>query len=305
MALSTPSAVLMCAPDHFAVFPPFSTVWEREAWERAGRQDPIDYERARHQWNGFRLTLMRLGVRSAVLHGKQTPRSPDQTFVRDSGIVCGSRFIPARFKYERRRGEICDAVSFFLDRGLSVLPIPALDGDLNPVYFEGGDARWGNAALFLGYGMRSNKKGVERVAAAVRQGGFTGDILLLELVAEEFYHLDTCLVAIGDTVLYYPPALTSESADELRRHCRARNNAAVAVDDEDALRFFCCSVPVLRSCSWSLIVPQEVASQPLCAPQLKRFLERRGITLVGVLLDEFKKSGAGADCLILPIPCTR
>lgn len=261
----------MCRPDHFGVYYAINKQM-RESRQSAGGKNPVNRKRALSQWQNLTTTFAEEGVYVQLI--KPVKGLPDLVFTANAGLKKGNIFVVSNFRHPERRGEEAIFRDYFGERRFHVCEVDD--------FFEGhGDALYLGGMLFCGHGFRSTEKGVKQAAERVED-----DPVLLKLVDEEFYHLDTCFCPIGDKIiLYYPSAFDRAS----RRKIEALGET-VAVSKEDARNFVCNNVPVRRLDTWKLI-----GAEP--TPELRRKLEALGVVSRFVDLSEFRKSGGGARCL--------
>jgi N-dimethylarginine dimethylaminohydrolase len=134
--------------------------------------------------------------------------------------------------------------------------------------------------LIAGYRIRSDALGHQRIAERLGCR-----VLPVELVNDEFYHLDTCFCPLSPSAaVWYPPAFDEYG----RRAIEAAVDELIEVDDTEARRFACNAV----------VVGQAVVTNTGC-DALAAALSARGYTLRQTSLDEFTKAGGSAKCLTL------
>lgn len=116
----------------------------------------------------------------------------------------------SRMRHENRQNEIPYIEDFYKDHGYKIV-------DLQSKYhFEGmGDmiAHPGKRLLYGGYGFRSDKLVYEEIARTL-----DAPIITLELINENYYHLDTCFLPLNHAeVLIAPDAFSPESIAIIRK----------------------------------------------------------------------------------------
>ena len=209
---------------------------------------------------------------------------PDLVFPANAAVVLDGRVLLARFRHPERQGE--EAVFRAAFEGLRTRGIVEDIVELpEGLFHEGaGDAIWDADRRFFwcGFGPRSSREAVDAVAAAFGQ-----ETVVLELVSDRFYHLDTCFCPLaGGKVLYYPAAFTDEAQATIRAHVPAANR--IEASDEEAAAF----------CVNAVNLGDEVIMAR--APEsLRRKLAERGYALTEVDLDPFILSGGAAYCMTL------
>jgi len=137
---------------------------------------------------------------------------------------------------------------------------------------------------FGGYRQRSDIKSYNAL------GDIYGkEILPLELVSEQFYHLDTCFCPLsGGELLYYPEAFDNYAQTTIAH--RVEEQRRLVVPQAEAERFACNAICVDRH----VVLPSG-------CPETMAMLQDRGYTLHPVNLDQFLKSGGSAKCLTLAL----
>jgi N-dimethylarginine dimethylaminohydrolase len=111
--------------------------------------------------------------------------------------------------------------------------------------------------------------------------------VVLKLVDQRFYHLDTCFCPLeGGYVLFYPPAFDEESHTLIEKRVPA--DKRIVIDEEDALSFACNAVNI----DDTIVVNRASAG-------LVRAMAKKGFDVVQTPLSEFMKAGGSAKCLTL------
>jgi arginine dihydrolase len=259
---------LMCRPTYFDV------EYSINPWMDV--RVPVDRELASDQWKDLRDLLAALGDDVEVIDG--VPGLLDMTFAGDAGFVYGNTFVPSNFRHPERQGETEHYERWFRERGYTVRPMPS------DVIFEGlGDVVFYGSTAITGHGPRSDT----RALACLHEIVPSLDVVAsMEIVDDRYFHLAMALAFIDDsTVVYYPPAFTSESVDQLGK---AIPNA-IAVSEEDANDYFACN---------NLVISDKVVLDGSTA-QLQAALARYGYEVVTCPMSEFKKSGGSLRCLVL------
>ncbi|MCH8829214.1 MAG: hypothetical protein IID45_06510, partial [Planctomycetes bacterium] len=147
--------------------------------------------------------------------------------------------------------------------------------------FEGaGDALFCGPTLFAGYLIRSDALSMQWVA-----GEIGCRVIPLQLIQEEFYHLDTCFCPLSETeAIYYPPAFDDYALRALREYVPT----LITVEPDEARRFAANAV----------VIGRDVVLNTGC-PNLEGELVRLGYQTHATELGEFIKSGGSAKCLTL------
>src|SRR3990172_825363 len=245
---------LMCPPDYYGI------EYEINPWMSQSRNSIP--ELARQQWQAlYDLLTKTLRVQIELIQPEKG--FPDMVFAANAGFVHGKQFIASNLRYEVRKGEVPYFERWFKDHGYTIHHLP-----VNYDFEGAGDILPLGENLFAGYRIRSN------IRAHTLVGELLGKrVLTLELVDERFYHLDTCFCPLdSERAIYYPKAF-DEYAQKVIREQMPR---AIAVSDEDAVRFGCNAVVVAKS----------VILQQGCAA-LRERLEQQGFRVVELDFSEF------------------
>src|SRR5690242_8784848 len=218
---------LMCPPEYFTV------AYIINPWMH-GNLRRIDNSVARQQWRSLYDVL---ADRATVRLVHPQPSSPDMVFTANAGLVKGRRFVVSRFRYPERQHEEPYFADWFTDRGYEVSLMP------RDVPFEGaGDALFDRAPrtrrLWMAHGHRSIPAARQIIASRL---GI--EVVVLKLVDERFYHLDTCFCPLeGGWLLYFPGAFDEPSRMLIEKSVPAARR--IAVGEEDALAFACNAVNI-------------------------------------------------------------
>lgn len=257
---------LMCPPDHFDV------AYVINPWMSLDR--PVDHARAMAQWETLRETYELLGHKVDVID--PVAGLPDMVFAANAGTVLDGRVVPARFRYEQRRGEEAPFKRWFDDHGFEVV-----DGSI-PVNEGEGDFLVVGDTVLAGTGFRSDAQ-----AAAFVQEALGCAVVQLQLVDPRFYHLDTALGVLDEsTIAYFPEAFTPGSQRALARLFPD----AVVATEADAAAF-----------GLNLVSDGRNVVLPAGAAHLAQRLKRRGYEPSLVAMDEFIKAGGAVKCCTLEL----
>jgi N-dimethylarginine dimethylaminohydrolase len=196
-------------------------------------------------------------------------------FFGDSVFLCEDKALFGEFRHPERASERPYVQEYLTSLGIEGARVP--DG----VVFEGAGetVMWRDKILF-GFGKRSHE-----VARHFLRQTFGHDTIDLEMETEDFYHLDTALLPLGDDLIaYYPGAFgpidtaTLESFD-----CEK-----LVVSEDDAHAFVCNS-----------LVYERVVFGSRGPSELYAELRRRGYEVREFDMSEFQKLGGGIKCLSL------
>ena len=259
-------SVLMCRPNYFGI------LYEINPWMNKKNQPAKNL--ALEQWLKLTSALALAGVELNFIEPQEG--LPDMVFTANAGLIYRNQIILSNFRPKERRKEIPYFKKWFENRGYAVLGTPRNS------FFEGhGDALWMRENLICGYGgFRSSEAGIKIAAEMIEKKP-----VILKLVNEYFYHLDTCFCPIPEKnlILHYPSAFDYASCRKIEAL-----GETIRVSERDARAFVCNAVPV----------GNKLVTMPM-SKKLKKRLEKHGIEVVEVNLSEFLKSGGAARCLTL------
>jgi N-dimethylarginine dimethylaminohydrolase len=271
--------LLVTDPAHFEVS------YAINPWMRPGAwgEDPQAHSRAaRSSFEALVSALETAGARVEALAG--APGLPDLVFPANAAVVLDGKAMMARFRCPERQGEEAVFTAAFQRlraRGVLTEVIELPKGRLQ----EGaGDAIWDapRQHFWVGYGPRSDAESPRTIAEVFGQ-----EVVALELATDEFYHLDTCFLALsGGEVLYYPRAFTPAARARIRAHVAPDKLFEASAEDANA---FCIN---------AVNIGRQVVMA--CAPEgLRALMARLGYQLTEVDLSPFILSGGAAYCMSL------
>lgn len=254
----------MCPPDFFDID------YAINPWMDVAVK--VDHARARREWQELVRAFESLGV--TVEQIQPVKDLPDMVFTANGGIVQGSTFIRANFRYQERQGEEAYFESWFQEHGYEVKTLPSA------IKFEGtGDVYPYQDILVCGYGFRSDKESHPLIADI-----FGKKFISLRLVDPEFYHMDISLCTLGEKgLLYYPGAFDDESNKTIQEL-----GNVIPLNKDEAHHFVGNSVYI-----------GDTLIAGWMNNRIKTLLEQKGIKVCVVTLSEFLKSGGGVHCLKL------
>ena len=270
-----PDRLLMCEPTFFEVKDVKNAFMQ-------GKINSVDVIKAGRQWEGLKIIFEQLGYQVEVIEAQ--PGLEDMVFTANQVLV-GENFqqkayiVPSLMRYPSRQREVAHFRSWFESRGYGVIELPL--GNDAQFTFEGhGDAIWhpGKKLLWGGYGHRTDIKAYEQLRRLINV-----PIIMLSLMHDTFYHLDTAFCALDKaTVMIYPAAFTVEGIELIRYFF----SNVIEITEQDANNFACNALALGRN------VILEHGSKDACAK-----LRKRGFVPVEVNTSEFMKSGGSVFCL--------
>ncbi|MBI2462777.1 MAG: hypothetical protein HYV65_00900 [Candidatus Spechtbacteria bacterium] len=176
--------------------------------------EEIDKRLAMREWTDLVNLLQMFGLSVRLMCPREN--GWDNVFAANGGWAHGDRALLANFRQPIRRPEQPVFRDWFerlgFDRASGKLRLLPPD-----IFWEGqGDTLVGGSRhVFLGYGMRSSDEAAPYIQDMLEQDEV---LVLLHLVSNYFYHLDTAANALKprNAFIYYPPAFAQESRDKIR-----------------------------------------------------------------------------------------
>lgn len=277
-SMPQPGSVLMCPPDHYDVLDvknPFMI----------GKAGTVDKVQAKSQWEG---------VKDAYASRGKTVKLIDPVEGLEDMVFCANQTMVGlttrmervcllgRMRHPSRRKEVPYFESWFKQEGYRIERLKD-----ETAMFEGmGDCLWhpGKRLLWGGYGFRSDPEVYEEVAQV-----FEAPVILLRLVNERFYHLDTCFCPLSqESVLIYPSAFDPESLGLILKIFPI----VLVAEELEATKLLACNAAVIDSKVALIQKGNEIANRHVAAI---------GIETVPLETGEFLKSGGSVYCMRMPI----
>lgn len=277
-----PNKVLLCTPDYYAI---------TEA--RNIHTDPnkgMDKEKAVNQWNGLRnvyLSLKSEGFLSDVLTIDGVEGCEDMVFAANQSIAWtmwnGEKVaVMSNMKHEARQTEVLYFEDFYKDLGYNVVN-PQSRG-----VFEGmGDLipHPSRKLLYGGFGFRTEQSVYDEICRIM-----DAPIVKLELINEQFYHLDTCFLPLNESeVALVPEAFTAESLQAIRKCFEG----VYEVPLEEAANGFSCNAHII----YSKERKQTAAVIQKGNPVTLNIIQQSVHKVIEVNTSEFMKSGGSVFCM--------
>ena len=211
----------MCRPDFYTVD------YEINPWMSVKKKP--DSSLVIEQWQQLYDAFQKLDITVNLVN--PVAGLPDMVFTANAGLVFEKKFIPSCFRHEQRKAEEEHFIKWFKKNKYQIINLP------EDLYFEGeGDALFFNDTLLAGYRYRSDINSHCYISEQIEK-----EVLSLELVNPEFYHLDTCFCPLNsEAALFYPQAF-DEYGNKVLKNLIPK---LIAVKEEDAANF-CCNAVVL------------------------------------------------------------
>jgi N-dimethylarginine dimethylaminohydrolase len=239
----------------------------------------IDPARARAQHDAFVDFYRAHGVQ--IHYIEQTPvDKPNSYFCRDHFCMTATGAIIARMASHSRAGEERYSAAALAAAGVPILHTVHGDG-----LFEGADVVIANEDLvFVGHGMRTNRSGAEQVAEAFRRVG----VPRVEIVQIPYGcgHIDgTINIVDRDLAMVYPTQLSWVVYETLRHHGFRFIDLPDAYEAQTGM-----AINVVPLAPGVIVAPEG-------NPITKRLLERHGVEVLEVEVDELMKGGGSVHCM--------
>jgi len=276
-----PDKILLCHPQFFEVV-------DEKNVHMKGQIGKINKDKALLQWESLVLAYQKIVEQGgltevSVLKGEMGLEdmvfAANQTFpfLNAQGE---KKVILSNMKHPNRMKEVPYYQRFFEMKGYSMLHLP------DHLLFEGmGDLLPipQTRKALCGFGFRTSKTTVDELK------GLTGlDIIALELVNPDFYHLDTCIVPLNESMVLYAPSAFSEASQAL---IKQQFSQCIAVPEQEASQGFALNMHVVSQGEeqWALLQKGN--------KETEKILSYLNIKAIPVDTSEFIKSGGSVFCL--------
>ena len=269
-----PKSVLMISPEYFDV----EYAINPHMLNEQGELNKIDRPLAQEQWQKLKKTFEKLGLQVHVLPGVE--KLPDMVFCANQTFPFfkegRENIILSNMASDKRQPEVSYFKKWAEELGWKT-------HELNSPLFEGmGDLLWNyeNGELFGGYGFRTKKETYSEIEKLVEK-----PITTLELVSDQFYHLDTCLSILGkETAAYVPDAFSGESLETLKKSF----SQLIEVPINEARENLACNACTPNGKD---VIIQRGATKTVGA------LKEKGFNVIDIDTSEFIKSGGSVFCV--------
>lgn len=278
-----PLKVLMCNPEHFDIIDVKNIHME-------GMASSLNKNKAMQQWDDLKSIYQKL-VDEGLL---QELKVIDGAKGCEDMVFCANQSFPyltnsnektvwmSKMRHASRQNEVPFFEEFF--KNLGYTPKHFKQTDL----FEGmGDTipHPGKQLLYGGYGHRSKTDAYEELSKELNV-----PIIALELINENFYHLDTCFVPLSETqVMLCREAFTAEGF-ALIQQCF---DDIFEIPMDEAIQTFCLNAHVVTN----NYTNQKAAIIQVGSTAAKTALEKCGYKIYEVETSEFMKSGGSVFCM--------
>ncbi len=267
--------VLMAHPEYFDVLYSINP----HMLDESGNLNKVDKNLALAQWQGLKDCYQKLGFETHTIPAVR--EYPDLVFTANQSLTFwndGPGVLMSHMQSEFRRGEVPLLEKWYKDQNYKIHHLPEgssfLEGNGDVIPHPGKNIFWG------GCGPRTRKEVYAEVEKVTRK-----TIILLPLIHELFYHLDTCFSVLNEnTVVFLPEAFAPETVNMIREMFPV----AIETDLHECKSFFTgnCHSPDGKN-----VIYQKGAKR------LEEKLSRAGFALHPLETSEFMKSGGSVFCM--------
>jgi N-dimethylarginine dimethylaminohydrolase len=274
-----PNKVLMCSPDYFDIVDVKNPFMECQSGK-------LNKALAFKQWEQLKSIYEDWKLKNVIADLLVIPGAEG----REDMVFCANQSFPflnhqnhrsvylSKMRHESRQLEVPYFEEFYKQRAYHINYLK------NTELFEGmGDTipHPGRKLFYGGFGHRSNADAYQEI---MEVRGCS--IVLLELIHENFYHLDTCFVPLSDkAVMLCPDAFTNEGLQILRKCFEVIYEIPI----EEALSTFCLNAHVLPDAKFAVIqVGSKFAMDALLSESYEVYETESS---------EFMKSGGSVFCM--------
>jgi len=223
---------------------------------------PVDLTLATRQWEAYVAALHEAGW--STVEVPPIEECPDSVFVEDTVVMYGERAVITRPGADERKPETAAVASLLGDLGYDVVSIEA------PGTLDGGDVLKHGGTVWVGLGGRTNRAGVDQLAAHLEPHGAR----VVAVPVAKVLHLKSAVTALPDgTVVGYEPLVDDPAVWPSFLGVPEESGAHVVLLGADR---------VLMSAD---------------APRSTELFEQRGLDVVTVDISEYEKLEGCVTCL--------
>lgn len=254
------------------------------------QQGKVDKTLARHQWQvlgRIYSSLQHEGILKHIHILTGQKGCEDMVFAANQSFPWlmpdGEKVVVmSKMKHLSRQREIPFFERFYRKKGYKILYLQQSE------LFEGmGDAipLPGKRLLFGGYGFRTDLRTYDELAGLLQT-----PIVVLKLINEKFYHLDTCFLPLGNKVMLFPGAFRAEDLKKLEKLF----SEIIPIPEKEAEENFALNAHVI-------FATEKVAILQQGSPITRNILQNEGFSVFEVETGEFIKSGGSVFCMKMMI----
>ena len=239
---------------------------------------PFDKEKMREEYEALKALYRGEGIEIEELPAD--PARPNSVFARDFGGCVREGYILGRYRIPLREKETAD-----YGAKMKALGIPLLC-QVRHGHFEGGDFIFlDDKTIAIGMVARSDPEGVEEIRQALTPLGYT----VLAVPADPVYlHIDLLFNLVAPHLaLAYEKALPPEFLEEVKK----RDIELIPVPDELVMNLGS-NVQALGGGKVAALASNH---------KVNALMEKKGLTVLEVDIEEICKSGGGPHCMTFPL----
>ena len=258
-----PKKILMASPEYFDVI--------YEINSHMNLSTKVDKNLAVIQWNNLKEIYESIGLQVDVIPGKAG--LPDLVFMANQLITTKDNVIFSKMNNEQRAPEVEYLKNYLsFDNFIQAEMTFESMGDCLEDY-EG-------SRFFCGYGYRTKKEVYDQI-----QPYLPGEKIYLELINQNYYHLDTCLSIVNSETAFYVKSAFSEDGIKSLNNCF---NKLIEVDEKEAMSFLACNAHCPDG--KNIIIEEN-------AKLMQKSAKNLGLVVHTTDTSEFLKSGGSIFCL--------
>ncbi len=278
-----PKKVMLCKPDYFDVKDVKNVYMENQ-------NGKVDTSKAQLQWDQLHAYYLQLKNQKLV----------DEVYTIDGVegledmVFCANQSFPwvmwnnekiaimSRMRHEARQHEIPYIEDFYKDQGYKIV-------DLQSKYhFEGmGDLipHPTKRLAYGGYGFRTDKNAYDEISRIL-----DAPIITLELINDNYYHLDTCFLPLNHAeVMIAPEAFAPESIQLIKKLFEG----VYEIPEEESLQGFACNAHIV----YDQLKNRQSAIIQRGNPNALNMLQQNTAITFETETSEFMKSGGSVFCM--------
>jgi dimethylargininase len=223
---------------------------------------PVDVDLALQQWEAYVAALQAEGWETIEV--PPAPDCPDSVFVEDTVVMYADLAVVTRPGADERKPETAGTEQTLRDLGHRIAYIEA------PGTLDGGDVLKHDGTVWVGLGGRTNRAGIDQLAALLAPLGAS----VVAVPLTRALHLKSAVTALPDgTVVGWDPV----------------------VDDADVWSSFL-AVPEEPG-AHVVVLDDSTVLMAASAPRTRALYEERGLRVVAVDITEFEKLEGCVTCL--------
>lgn len=276
-----PRRVMMCTPEYFEI---------KDVKNAHMQGKTLNKEKAKQQWENLKAIYQKLmdqNIIDEVLIVDGVEECEDMVFCANQSFPWvmwnGEKIVVmSNMMHESRQTEVIYFEDFYKDQGYKIFNMQSR------YHFEGmGDliAHPGKKLLYGGYGFRTERNAYDEVCRML-----DAPIITLELVNENFYHLDTCFLPLNNTEVIIAPEAFSFDALEI---IRKMFEGVYEIPMEEALAGFAANAHMIYQ-------PKKSKSAAIIQrgnPVTLNLLQQCATHVIETDTSEFMKSGGSVFCM--------